>query len=60
MTGYAIHMDSAGIFETVDTVYILLSHGFRKSADIESVRAAPAQANRMVSVSFSPSGPFDA
>lgn len=60
MTGYATHMDPAGIFETVDTGYILLSHGFRKSADIETVRAARARANRMASVSFSPYGPFDA
>ncbi|RMO81223.1 hypothetical protein ALQ34_01952 [Pseudomonas syringae pv. maculicola] len=59
MTGYAAYMDPAGIFETVDTVYILLSHGFRKSADIETVRAAQAQANRMASVSFSPNGPLD-
>lgn len=59
MTGYAAYMDPAGIFETVDTVYILLSHGFRKSADIETVRAAQAQANRVASVSFSPNGPLD-
>jgi hypothetical protein len=59
MTGYATYMDPAGIFETVDTVYILLSHGFRKSADIETVRAAQAQASRMTSVSFSASGLLD-
>lgn len=59
MTGYAVYMDPAGIFETVDTVYILLSHGFRKSADIETVRAAQAQANRVASVSFSPKGLLD-
>ncbi|MEQ7921247.1 hypothetical protein ABQX22_18775 [Xanthomonas sp. WHRI 1810A] len=59
MTGYAVYMDPAGIFETVDTVYLLLSHGFRKSADIETVRAAQAQANRMASVSFSPNGPLN-
>lgn len=59
MTGYATYMDPAGIFETVDTVYILLSHGFRKSADIETVSAAQTQANRMASVSYSASGLLD-
>ena len=59
MTGYATYMDPAGIFETVDTVYILLSHGFRKSADVETVRAAQTQANRTANVSFSTSGPLD-
>lgn len=56
MTGYATYIDPAGIFETIDTVYILLSHGFRKSADIETVRAAQAKASRMASVSFSANG----
>jgi hypothetical protein len=59
MTGYATYMDPAGIFETVDTVYILLSDGFRKSAHTETVCAAQAQANRMASVSFSANGLLD-
>ncbi|GGJ47579.1 DUF6957 family protein [Pseudomonas avellanae] len=56
MTGCATYMDPAGIFETADTVYILMSPGFRKSADIETVLAAQALANRMARVSFSASG----
>lgn len=59
MTGYTAYMDPADIFETVDTVYILLAPGFRKSVDIENMRPAQAQANRMASVSFLPNGLLD-
>jgi hypothetical protein len=52
-------MDPAGIFETIDTAYILLANGFRKSADIETVRSVQAQTNRTASVSFSTNGPID-
>lgn len=59
MTGYAAYMDPAGIFETLDTAYILLANGFRKSADIETLRSVQAQTNRTASVSFSTNGPID-
>ncbi|MEX6678536.1 hypothetical protein QWI18_21685 [Pseudomonas sp. W2Oct36] len=40
LTGFAVHYDPKGIFETASTVFILLGSGFRKSADVETVRAA--------------------
>ncbi|WP_413784073.1 DUF6957 family protein [Pseudomonas amygdali] len=40
LTGYATQYDARGIFETAGAVYILLGTGFRKSADVDTVRAA--------------------
>lgn len=40
MTGFATYYDHKGIFETVDAIYILLHQGFRKTAHIDTVRAA--------------------
>jgi hypothetical protein len=39
-TGYATSYRQEGIFETPDTVYVLVGNGFRKSADLMTVRAA--------------------
>lgn len=39
LTGFATHYDPRGIFETADTVYILLHEGFRKTAHLDTVRA---------------------
>lgn len=40
LTGFATGYHSECIFETPGTVYILLGQGCRKTADIETVRAA--------------------
>ncbi|WP_241088019.1 DUF6957 family protein [Pseudomonas viridiflava] len=40
MTGYATSYREEGIFETPDTVYVLIGNGFRKSADALTVRTA--------------------
>jgi len=40
MTGYATSYRGEGIFETPDTVYVLVGNGFRKCADLVTVRAA--------------------
>ncbi|RMP42482.1 hypothetical protein ALO95_200302 [Pseudomonas syringae pv. antirrhini] len=40
MTGYATSYREEGIFETPDTVYVLIGNGFRKSADLVTVRGA--------------------
>jgi hypothetical protein len=40
MTGYATSYREEGIFETPDTVYVLVGNGFRKSANASTVRDA--------------------
>lgn len=40
LTGFATYYDPRGIFETADAVYLLLHQGFRKTAHIDTVRAA--------------------
>jgi len=40
LSGYATSAYRGGIFETADTLYLLLGNGFRKSADAKTVRAA--------------------
>lgn len=40
LSGFATYYDPQGIFETAGTVFILLGSGFRKSADMATVRAA--------------------
>ena len=39
LTSFATYYDPQGIFETADTVYILLHQGFRKSARLSTVRS---------------------
>lgn len=40
LSGYATSAYRGGIFETADTLYLLLGNGFRKSAEAKTVRAA--------------------
>ncbi|MDY1046972.1 hypothetical protein SOM55_09180 [Pseudomonas coleopterorum] len=40
LTQFATYYDARGIFETADTVHILLQQGFRKTAHMDTVRAA--------------------
>jgi hypothetical protein len=38
-TGYAVSFDGRGVFETKDTVFLLVGNGYRRSASIEVLDA---------------------
>lgn len=40
-TGYAVSFDGRGVFETQDTVFLLIGKGYRRSASIEVLNATP-------------------
>ncbi|RRV10830.1 hypothetical protein EGJ27_02940 [Pseudomonas sp. v388] len=40
-TGFAVEYDGRGIFETQDTIYVLLGKGIRRNAPFEVVRLVP-------------------
>jgi hypothetical protein len=40
-TGFAVEYDGRGIFETQDTIYVLLGKGIRRNAPFEVVRSVP-------------------
>lgn len=42
-TGYATSYDGRGIFETTDTIFVLLGQGFRKRVSIELLNAVPSR-----------------
>lgn len=44
--GFAIRYDGRGIFETHDTLYVLLGIGYRKTAPLEDINAFLAQSRR--------------
>ncbi|WAH60639.1 hypothetical protein LZ023_14470 [Pseudomonas silvicola] len=41
-SGYAIAFDRRGIFETEDTIYVLMGKGYLRSATVEEVDSIPA------------------
>lgn len=42
-TGYATSYDGRGIFETSDTIFVLLGQGFRKSVSIKLLNQVPSR-----------------
>ncbi|AUG07906.1 hypothetical protein [Pseudomonas sp. S09G 359] len=42
-TGYATSYDGRGIFETSDTIFVLVGQGFRKSVSIELLNQVPSR-----------------
>ncbi|WP_057430046.1 DUF6957 family protein [Pseudomonas syringae group genomosp. 3] len=42
-TGYATSYDGRGIFETSDTIFVLVGKGFRKSVSIKLLNQVPAR-----------------
>ncbi|MEE5104216.1 hypothetical protein V2J92_06660 [Pseudomonas alliivorans] len=42
-TGYATSYDGRGIFETSDTIFVLVGKGFRKSVSIELLNQVPSR-----------------
>ncbi|MFJ6826241.1 DUF6957 family protein [Pseudomonas sp. NPDC090964] len=42
-TGYATSYDGRGIFETSDTIFVLMGQGFRKSVSIKLLNQVPSR-----------------
>ncbi|OSN64394.1 MULTISPECIES: DUF6957 family protein [Pseudomonas syringae group] len=42
-TGYATNYDGRGIFETSDTIFVLVGQGFRKSVSIKLLNQVPSR-----------------